>query len=109
MLFALHLVLPWLALTLCGVFPCPDCRLEAQYGHQQDVDMIPLVRDAPIYFCALVSAPAWSSSLCSLRLPLLTAQHTVFQTDDGEGLQGHRLTGPHHGHARLLQLPSGGS
>ena len=23
---------------------CPDCRLEAQYGHQQDVDMIPLVR-----------------------------------------------------------------
>ena len=28
-------------LTLRGAW-CPDCRLEAQYGHQQDVDMIPL-------------------------------------------------------------------
>ena len=30
-----------------GCVSCPDCRLEAQYGHHQDVDMIPLVRVMP--------------------------------------------------------------
>ena len=41
MLFALHL--RELRLVSHRVASYPDCRLEMQYGHQQQVDMIPLM------------------------------------------------------------------
>ena len=60
----------------CG-FPCVDCRLEAQYGHRQEVDMIPLVQTIFI--------------VLTMSLWFLNTYVSALPPDDGERLQGHRV------------------